>query len=84
MDQLFTTFEFLIQMIDTQMALDGSESSQFLVELVKIANIIIQSLESHMLTSANQRKVRICSILAYSYQIQMFTDLCYICRRFQY
>jgi len=57
MDQLFTTFENLIQVIDGQMIIDGSERNQLLVELMRAANIIIPNLESHMLTSANQRKV---------------------------
>lgn len=57
MDQLFTTFENLIQVIDSQIIMDGSERNQLLIQLIKSANIIIPNLESHMLISANQRKV---------------------------
>lgn len=56
-DQLFTTFEYLISVIDEELNKEGTGNEILLAEFVKMANLIMPQLEAHMLTSANQRKV---------------------------
>lgn len=57
MEQLLTTFESLIWALDTQMSDQSLENKELLVNFVKMANIIVPQLDTHMLTTANQRKV---------------------------
>jgi hypothetical protein len=58
MEQLLSTFESLISAIDMQLDNESSENNALLANFIAMANIIVPQLDAHMLTSANQRKVR--------------------------